>query len=223
MISNTLEEMTMSSELSEEDRKMLKLLVDSGGRISSHEISEQFGVSISTVQRRRKRLEDTYFIRNYSLDPKKFGYRRIELLINTIGGTTIDIGMELLKREEVTSAFRTLGERAIDLRVEAFVKDNAALLNLIEQVKAMRGVRDVVWTEVIEPVGMKHTPDKASREPKIELPGAELTKNVPQTEEKLLFSLVPTTPVMVSEVPLGPTGRSSEELRILQRIALNGQ
>ena len=115
--------MTMCLQLSEEDRKMLKLLVDSEGRISSNEISQQFGVSLNTVQRRRKRLEDTYFTRTFSVDPAKFGYRRIELLIYTKGGTTIDIGMELLKRKEVTSAFRTLGERTIDLRVEVFVKD----------------------------------------------------------------------------------------------------
>ncbi len=83
--------MTVQLPLSEEDRKMLKLLVDSEGRISSQEISQQFGVSLSTVQRRRRRLKETYFIRTYTLDPLKFGYRRIELLIYTAGGTTIDI------------------------------------------------------------------------------------------------------------------------------------
>jgi len=222
MISNTLEEMTKRSQLSEEDRKMLKLLVDSEGRISSQQISQQFGVSLSTVQRRRKRLEDTYFIRSYSLDPLKFGYRRIELLIYTSGGTTIDIGMELLKREEVISAFRTLGERAIDLRVEVFVKDNAALLDLIEQIKAMKGVKDIVWTEVIEPVGRTRPPDQVSRQPEVEQLPPKLT-NALQTHEKSVFSLLPAIPVTARKVPLNLTARSTEELRILQRIALNGQ
>jgi len=149
----------MYSQLSEADRKMLKLLVDSEGTVSTHEISEVLGVPLSTVQRRRKRLEDTYLIRTYSLDPMKFGYRRIDLLIYSEGGFTIDIGQELLKREEVTAAFRTIGEHTIDLRVEVFVKDNGVLLDLLEQVKAMKGVRDVIWTEVIETIGRKSPPN----------------------------------------------------------------
>jgi hypothetical protein len=110
------------------------------------------------VQRRRRKLEDTYLIKTYSLDPIKFGYRRIDLLIYTAGGETMNIGQELLKHEEVTSAFRTIGEHTIDLRVEVFVKDNRVLLDLLEEVKAMKGVRDVVWTEVIATIGRKNFP-----------------------------------------------------------------
>jgi len=149
----------MYSQLSEVDRKMLKLLVDSEGIISTHEIADKLGVPLSTVQRRRKRLEDAYLIKTYTLDPMKFGYRRIDLLIYTEGGETMNIGKELLEREEVTYAARTIGEHTIDLRIEVFVKDNGVLLNLLETVKAMKGVRDVVWTEVIETIGRKNPPN----------------------------------------------------------------
>ena len=59
----------------------------------------------------------------------------------------------------MTSAFRTIGEHTIDLRVEVFVKDNGILLDLLELVKAMKGVRDVVWTEVIATIGRKGLPN----------------------------------------------------------------
>jgi len=85
------------------DRKILKLLLDSEGSISSHEISVQLSIPLSTVQRRRKRLEGEYLIRHYSLDPIKFGYRKIDILVYTEGGGTIDIGKELLKRDEEPS------------------------------------------------------------------------------------------------------------------------
>ena len=71
----------------------------------------------------------------------------------------MSIGKELLKRKEVTHVTRMIGEHTIDLRVEVFVKDSRMLLNLIEEVKSMEGVRDVVWTEVVETIGRKDPPD----------------------------------------------------------------
>jgi DNA-binding Lrp family transcriptional regulator len=147
------------SQLSEIDAKILRLLLGSEGRIPTHEISIELGVPLSTVQRTRKRLESDYLIKTYALDPMKFGFRRVDLLIYTMGGATIELGKELLKREEVVYAARTIGEHTIDLRVEVFVKDNVALLDLLEDVKAMKGVRDVVWTEVIETIGRKNSPN----------------------------------------------------------------
>ncbi len=145
----------MISQFSETDGKILRLLLGSEGKMPTHEISLELGVPLSTVQRARKRLESDYLIKTYALDPMKFGYRRVDLLIYTTGGATIELGKELLKRDEVVYAARTIGEHTIDLRVEVFVKDNGVLLNLLEDVKAMRGVRDVVWTEVIETIGRK--------------------------------------------------------------------
>jgi DNA-binding Lrp family transcriptional regulator len=155
----------MVEQLTEADGKMLRLLLESEGKIPSHELSLELGVPLSTVQRRRKRLESDYLVKTYALDPMKFGFRQIDLLIYTGGGATIELGRELLKREEVTYAARTIGEHTIDLRVEVFVKDNGVLLNLLEDVKAMKGVRDVVWTEVVETIGRKNTPNYFSAYP----------------------------------------------------------
>jgi DNA-binding Lrp family transcriptional regulator len=157
----------MVEQLTEADGKMLRLLLESEGKIPSHELSVELGVPLSTVQRRRKRLETDYLVKTYALDPMKFGFRQIDLLIYTGGGATIELGKELLKREEVTYAARTIGEHTIDLRVEVFVKDNSVLLNLLEDVKAMKGVRDVVWTEVVETIGRKNTPNYFSAYPQL--------------------------------------------------------
>jgi hypothetical protein len=60
------------------------------------------------------------------------------------------------------SSFETkisIGEHTIDLHFEVFVKDNGVLLNLLEDVKAMKGVRADVWTEVVEAIERKNPPD----------------------------------------------------------------
>ncbi len=198
--------------------------MESEGRITSQEMAQQLGVSLSSVQRRRKKLEETYFTKTYSLDPMKFGYRRIELLIYTEGGRTIDVGMELLKREEAISVFRTLGEREINLRVEVVVRDNGALLDLLEQIKSIKGVKDVVWTELIEPMKMITPPNPVSGKLGIKQRSSDLIKNTLQTLEGPAFSSLSTVPAQSSmKIAADLPRHSPEELRILERITANGQ
>jgi hypothetical protein len=63
----------------------------------------------------------------------------------------------LLENEEVTYVGKSIGEHTIDLRVEIIVKDNAELLDILEKVKAMEGVQDTVWSEIVAIVGRKRS------------------------------------------------------------------
>ena len=81
----------MYNQLSNLDRRLLKLLLESEGGISSLELSRQLNIPVSTVKRRRNHLEEEYILKQYSLNPLKFGYRRIDLLIYTGGGETLEV------------------------------------------------------------------------------------------------------------------------------------
>ena len=60
--------------ISELDRKLLKiLLMPNGDSKSSKSLSAKLGIPITTVRRRRKRLEDKFLKINYVLDIEKFG------------------------------------------------------------------------------------------------------------------------------------------------------
>ena len=50
---------------------------------------------------------------------------------------------------------QSAGGHTIDLRAEVIVKDNSELIGLLELVKAMRNVKHVIWSEVVEVVGEK--------------------------------------------------------------------
>lgn len=136
------------------DKKMLETLFASEGYISSLALSRKVDVPLSTVQRRRKRLEDTLIDRNYSLKVEKFGFRRATLLVSINAGSPDRIGQSILDEEDmVESAHRMLGESKIDLRLEAIIRTNAELMSLIDRVKAVDGVKDVFWSESIVLIG----------------------------------------------------------------------
>jgi DNA-binding Lrp family transcriptional regulator len=145
------------TKLSLVDKQILKILLQPEGGVSSRALEEKLGIPRSTIQRRRRRLEQTYLHHTYSLNLENLGYRRVDLLVYTGGGATSAIANELLKRDEVVSVGRSIGEHTIDLRAEVIVKDNSELLGLLELVKGMPGVKDVIWSEIVDMIGQKRS------------------------------------------------------------------
>jgi len=135
------------------DKEMLQTLIASNGRISSLALSRKLDVPLTTVQRRRKRLESEYLEFAYSLKLDKLGWRRADLLDSTHKGLTSADGKELLSHPGVTTVCRSIGEHTIDLHAELVFKNNAELMNMIEWIKSFDGVRDVIWTEPVETMG----------------------------------------------------------------------
>jgi DNA-binding Lrp family transcriptional regulator len=140
---------------SQVDKKILEVLLEPTGKVSSRLLEQRLRIPRSTVQRRRDYLEKNFLDFTYSLRLDNLGFRRVDLLIYTGGGATLPIARELLKRDEVVSVGRAIGEHTIDLKVEVVIKDNSELLGLLELVKAMPNVRDVIWSEIVEIVGSK--------------------------------------------------------------------
>jgi DNA-binding Lrp family transcriptional regulator len=152
------ESMKSTRLLSNVDREILKAILSPNGKHSSSTLlSKKLGVPQTTIQRRRTRLEKEFLEYSYSLNLEKFGWRRVDLLIYTRNGKTDSVARQLLENDEVTYVGKSIGEHTIDLRVEIIVKDNAELLNILEKVKAMEGVQDTVWSEIVEVVGKKRS------------------------------------------------------------------
>jgi DNA-binding Lrp family transcriptional regulator len=144
--------------LSDIDRGILKVLLDTNdGKHSSMLLSRKLRVPLTTILRRRKRMEKDFLELSYSLNLKNFGWRRVDLLISTRNGKTDSVAKQLLSEDEVVYVGKSIGEHTIDLRAEIIVKDNAQLLDVLEKVKAMDGVNDTIWSEVIEVVGRKRS------------------------------------------------------------------
>lgn len=147
----------IGTRLSLVDKQILKILLEPEGDVSSRMLETKLGIPRSTIQRRRRHLESTYLEHTYSLNLEHLGFRRVDLLIFTGGGATQAIAHELLKRDEVVSVGRSIGEHTIDLRAEVIIKDNSELLGLLELVKGMPSVKDVIWSEIVDVIGLKRS------------------------------------------------------------------
>ena len=147
----------VGTRLSNIDKQILKILLEPEGDVSSRTLEKKLGIPRSTIQRRRRHLEQTYLEHPYSLNLATLGYRRVDLLIFTGGGGTAAIAHELLKHDSVTYVGRSIGEHTIDLRAEVIIKDNSELLGLLELVKAMHNVKDVIWSEIVDVIGQKRS------------------------------------------------------------------
>jgi DNA-binding Lrp family transcriptional regulator len=141
--------------LSEIDKKILSLLLNPNGRLSSPALALKLGIPRTTVQRRRNYLEKHFLEFSYTLRLENLGYRRVDLMIYTGGGNTVKIAKALLNRDEVVYVGQSIGEHTIDLRAEVVIKDNSQLLDLLEEVKGMPSVRDVIWSEIVRIMGKK--------------------------------------------------------------------
>jgi len=143
------------SPLSNVDKKILKVLLEPNGRTSTVDLEQELGIPRSTIQRRRRHLELDYVEHPYVLNLQHLDFRRVDLFIYTSGGNTNSIAKELMRRDEVVYVGSSIGEHTIDLRAEVIIKDNGELLGLLEVVKGMPGVRDVIWSEIVAVLGRK--------------------------------------------------------------------
>jgi DNA-binding Lrp family transcriptional regulator len=141
--------------LSDIDRKLLKVLLVPNGKISSKSLSKKLRIPTTTVQRRRRRLEKEFLIQTYTLNLGRFDWHKLDFLIATESGKTDAIGRVLLERDEVIYVGKSIGQHTIDLKVETILKNNSEILRMMELLKATSGIKDVMWTEIVEVMGKK--------------------------------------------------------------------
>lgn len=141
--------------LSPIDKKILEYFFSSSdGNLTSMMLSRKLGVPLSTIQRRRKRLEESLVEAGYTPKLDKLGWREATLAISVAGVNIPELGRDILEMNEmVLSAIRTVGESRVDLVLHVIFKTNSDLISIIEQIKQRDGVKNVSWNESVELIG----------------------------------------------------------------------
>ena len=122
--------------------------------ISSLNLSKKLDIPLSTLQRRRSRIENDILKRNYTFNYKAFGGRVGDLIVCVDKGKSREVAQALLKRYRnniVSCNTRINSEHNVS--AHTIFKDTGELHELVESIKTMDYVSAVQWSELVEDIG----------------------------------------------------------------------
>ena len=123
--------------------------------IKSSEISLKLKVPLSTVQRRRGVIEGSGFLQHkYEIDPKKFGLRLADLLVDVSKGDCEEIAKEILNqyRKNILQVTIRMGSPKINLIATVVYKDTDEVFGIMQHIRRMEHVENVDWSEIVKTV-----------------------------------------------------------------------
>ena len=127
--------------------------------IKSANIASKYKVPISTIQRRRKRLEDSILEKKYLIDITKRDLRTGIILANVKRGKAKEVAKMILERYKsnaISSSIRINDQN--NVITEIIYNTSSELYNILENVKKIPYVSSATWSELVEVVGNNDTP-----------------------------------------------------------------
>jgi DNA-binding Lrp family transcriptional regulator len=134
--------------LSEVDKKILKTLLQTEGRVSMISLSKDLKIPLTTLLRRKKKMDDLLQI-NYSLNYEKLELKQVTFLVSTEGQQAADVKAQVLSIPGIHRLVQVLGN-GIDLRADAVLKTNEEIAKLSDRIRGIAGVRNVIWMESLK-------------------------------------------------------------------------
>jgi hypothetical protein len=119
-------------QMSHMDKMIFKEILSPNG-LTPNSLSKKFKVHAITIARRRKRLEEEVFEKERIFSLDNLGWRCVDFFIVTTKGKTDQVANDLLELDQVTFVGKSIGQHSIDLQIETIVKDNAQILDLLEE------------------------------------------------------------------------------------------
>jgi DNA-binding Lrp family transcriptional regulator len=123
--------------------------------VKSVAIAQKYESPLSTIQRRRTKLERAVLSKKYDFDISSLGWRRADLLISVAKGDCEDLARRILdsfKRNVVTISLR-IGNPEVNIMAQAYYHSTEELHSLVEGIKSTHGVKSVDWSEIVKVVG----------------------------------------------------------------------
>jgi DNA-binding Lrp family transcriptional regulator len=137
------------------DEKIIEELLNDAF-ISSTDISKKHKAPLSTVQRRRRYLENTILTREYEIDLKKYGLRIGELTILPQNGSSKEIISRIFSKypNHILSVALKI-DSAIILTVSLYFKTTTEMYEMMAGIHSMPGVQHVKFAELVHVIKNK--------------------------------------------------------------------
>ncbi|MGA7043793.1 MAG: Lrp/AsnC family transcriptional regulator [Nitrososphaeraceae archaeon] len=136
--------------------KIIKELV-SNPNVRSVTIASKYKAPLSTVQRRKARLENSILKKNYQINTRELGWRIADLFLSVEKGRSEELAKKILdsngNNNIILNTSLRIGNPEINVSAQVLYKGSEELLEIIESVKAMPYVKNVDWSETVKVVG----------------------------------------------------------------------
>ena len=122
--------------------------------ISSLTLSKRLDIPLSTLQRRRARIEKDILRKTFTFNYKVFGGRIGDLIINVDKGKSDQVAQSILRKYKNNVTYcHTRIDLTHSVLAHVIYKDTAELYYLIEDIKAMEYVNGLSWSETVNVIG----------------------------------------------------------------------
>lgn len=122
--------------------------------ISSLALSKKLNIPLSTLQRRRAKVEKAILKKTYTFNYKAFGGRVGDLIVNVNKGKSDQVAQGILKKYKNNVTYcHTRIDLTHSVLAHIIYKDTEELYYLIEKIKAMDYVDSLSWSETVKIIG----------------------------------------------------------------------
>jgi DNA-binding Lrp family transcriptional regulator len=121
---------------------------------NSASLATKLGMPLSSLQRRRAKLEKSILTKAYHIDLKASGGKMGDTIINVDKGRSREVAGSILKKFKsnvMNVSTRINSEHNVAAQI--IYNDTAELHNLLENIKAMPYVTNLQWSEMVEMIG----------------------------------------------------------------------
>jgi DNA-binding Lrp family transcriptional regulator len=119
--------------------------------VSSTDISKKHKAPLSTVQRRRRYLENTILTRRYEIDLRKQGFRIGEMTVYPENGSGKEIVSKIFSKypnHVLSIAIKIDG--SVILAVMVYFKTTTEIHDMMSDIDSMAGVENVKFSETVD-------------------------------------------------------------------------
>jgi DNA-binding Lrp family transcriptional regulator len=132
--------------------KIIKQLIDNPN-IKSSEMAEKLHIPLSTIQRRKAKIEELILKKNYFFNFNKVGYRTAEIFMTVENGKVGETATEILKSCE-KNALRASSRinEASNLCIEIIFRDSQELHQILEKMRTNSNITHISFSEVVNTI-----------------------------------------------------------------------